>query len=57
MSDYEIFCVFVSAMKRIGDIKELNLNESGGLSVNGNLLDGREVHLFVMAPAKVEVSE
>ena len=46
MSDYEIFCAFVSVMKHVGKIEELNLSKTGSISLSGVLPDGREVHIY-----------
>lgn len=51
MSDYEIFCAFVSVMKHVGKIEELNLSKTGSISLSGVLPDGREVHIYTI-PAK-----
>ena len=55
MSDYEIFCAFVSVMKHVGKIEELRLTKTGNISLSGVLPDGREVHIFTSAPAKEAV--
>ncbi|MBO5953456.1 MAG: hypothetical protein J6Q53_04990 [Oscillospiraceae bacterium] len=55
MKDYEIFCAFISVMKHIGQIEELNLSKAGSITVEGTLPDGREVHLFVTVPLEGKV--
>lgn len=50
MNDFEIFCAFIGIAKRIGQVDGANLSKSGSISVDGVLSDGREIHLFVIAP-------
>jgi hypothetical protein len=52
MSDYEIFCTFLSAIKHVGKVEELGLNKSGAMTLTGLLPDGREVHIYTTNPVK-----
>ena len=38
MSDYEIFCAFVSVMKHVGKIEELNLSKTGSSHIDSHRL-------------------
>jgi hypothetical protein len=54
MNDYQILCAFVSVMKHVGKIEELNLSKTGSISLSGVLPDGRVVHIYT-TPAKEDV--
>lgn len=55
MTDYEIFCAFVGAMKHVGQIQELHLSKNGSIKMSGSLPDGREVRVLIADQGKEKV--